>query len=269
MNKLHIALVVAAVALGIYVSTIPAGSMQALQSGFLGVLSPFLKTGSAVQENLGTVGKRLKTLDELEVENDRLARENRELRTTNNLLNDLKVENDRLRLALDFRERSSFRLTPAHIIGRDASTWWNTIRINRGFEDGVEADMPVLTDQGVVGKTTTVSKNEAIVVLVTDETCRIASRIEGTREQGILTGQRVQKNATDAVLQMNFLSKNARIEPGQLVVTAGVAQGSFPAGIPIGKVTEFKLRALDGQALVEPLVPLASIEDVFVLTGAK
>jgi rod shape-determining protein MreC len=143
------------------------------------------------------------------------------------------------------------------------------VRIDRGFEDGVEADQPVLTDSGLVGKTTTVSKNEAIVVLVTDESCRVGARIEGTREQGIVTGFRVQENEAEGLLQMNFLSKNAPVEPGQLVVTAGVVHGSFPPGIPVGKVTEFKRRALDGQAIVEPAVHLAAAGDVFVLIEKK
>jgi rod shape-determining protein MreC len=172
-------------------------------------------------------------------------------------------------MALDFRERSSFKLMPARIISRDSTTWWNTIRINRGFEDGVEADMPVVTDLGIVGKTTTVSKNEAIVVLITDETCRIAAKIEGTREQGIITGLRIQETASEGLLQMNFLSKSAKLVPAQQVLTAGVTQGSFPPGLVIGRIKEFRLRALDGQAIVEPTVNLATLEDVFVLVGKK
>lgn len=269
MNKLNIALVVAILAVAIYFSTISPSAMQAMQSSFMSMLSPFLRTGSAMQENLGSVGRRLQTLDELEVENKKLLVENRELRAENNLLNELETENSRLRMALDFRERSSFKLMPARIISRNASTWWNTLRINRGFEDGVEADMPVVTELGVVGKTTTVSKNEAIVVLVTDETCRVGCKIDGTREQGIISGLRIQEKATEGLLQMNFLSKNAKLTPGQQVLTAGVAHGAFPPGFVIGRVKEFRLRALDGQAVVEPAVQLDSIEDVFVLIGKK
>lgn len=269
MNKLYMALVVAVLAAVLYLSTLSTASMQSLQAGFMSIFSPFLQTGSAVQENIGSVGRRLKTLDELEVENRQLLSENNQLRTANSLLRELQAENNRLRLALDFRERSSFKLLPARIVSRDASTWWNTVRINRGFEDGVEADQPVLTDVGLVGKTTTVSKNESIVVLITDETCRIGAKIEGTREQGIISGLRVQENSADGLLQMNFLSKNADIKPGQEVLTAGVAHGSFPPGVIIGKVKEFIRRPLDGQAVVEPAVHLASTEDVFVLVGKK
>ena len=269
MSKLNIALIVAAVAAAIYVSTLSPEAMRSMQAGILSALSPFLRTGTAVQENIGAVGKRLQTLDELEVENKELHNENRELRAENSLLRDLKEENGRLRMMLDFRERSDFKLVPARIIARDSSTWWNTVRIDRGFEDGVEADQPVVTDTGLVGKTTTVSKNEAIVVLVTDESCRIGARIEGTREQGIVTGFRVQENESEGLLQMNFLSKNAEIEPGQLVITAGVAHGSFPPGLAVGRVKEFKRRSLDGQAIVEPAVQLATTQDVFVLVEKK
>jgi rod shape-determining protein MreC len=269
MSKLNLALIVAAVAAAIYVSTLSPEALRSMQAGVLSALSPFLRTGTAVQENIGAVGKRLQTLDELEVENKELHNENRELRAENSLLRDLKEENGRLRMMLDFRERSDFKLVPARIIARDSSTWWNTVRIDRGFEDGVEADQPVVTDTGLVGKTTTVSKNEAIVVLVTDESCRIGARIEGTREQGIVTGFRVQENESEGLLQMNFLSKNAEIEPGQLVITAGVVHGSFPPGLAVGRVKEFKRRSLDGQAIVEPAVQLATTQDVFVLVEKK
>ncbi len=269
MNRLNIALAIGLVAVGIYLSTLSAESLGAMKANFMSLLSPFLRTGTAVQQNIGSFGQRLKTLDELEVENTQLKTENRALRTENALMRETQSENQRLRLALDFRSRSPHRLVAARIISRDSSTWWNTVRINRGFEDGVEADQPVVTDNGLVGKTTTVSKNEAIVILVTDESCRIGAKIEGTREQGIVTGLRVQENAPEGLLQMNFLSKNAKITPDMEVLTAGVAQGSFPPGIVIGRVREFQRRALDGQAIVEPAVHLSNIEDVFVLVGKK
>jgi len=269
MKKLNIILILAVVGFAVYLSTLTPMEMQGIQARFLSFLSPFLRTGTAVQEQLGSVGAGLKTLDELEAENRKLNEQNRELLTTNNLLRETEAEINRLRLALEYRERSVFRLLPARIIARDASTWWSTVKINRGFEDGIDVDQPVLTDVGLVGKTTTVAKNESIVVLITDETCRVGAKIEGTREQGILSGVRVQDSAGIGELQLNFLSKNAAVEPGQKVYTAGVSNGVFPSGILIGAVKEFRTRPLDGQAIVEPSVDLSRTEDVFVVVGAK
>jgi len=269
MKKLNIALLLAVIVGAIYLSVLSPVEMQSFQGKFLSILGPFFRTGSAVQEQLGSMGQGLKTLDELEADNRKLNEQNRELLTTNNLLREIESENNRLRSALEYRERSVFRLLPARIISRDASTWWNTVRINRGFEDGVETDQPVLTEIGLVGKTTTVTKNESIVVLVTDETCRVAAKVEGSREQGILSGVRIQESGTSGELQLNFLTKNAALEPGQKVFTAGVSSGVFPSGILLGTVKEFRTRPLDGQALVEPAVDLTKVEDVFVVVGAK
>ena len=106
----------------------------------------------------------LKSLEELEAENTTLRVENRSLKATNQALRDVEHEVNRLRHALNYRERSVFKLVPAEIMTRDSSTWWRTVTINRGKEDGIEADMPVVTDEGLVGKTTTVSANISIVL---------------------------------------------------------------------------------------------------------
>ena len=46
--------------------------------------------------------------------------------------------------------------------------------------------MPVLTEEGLVGKTTVVAEHISTVVLISDENCRVAATVEGTREQGIV-----------------------------------------------------------------------------------
>ena len=193
--------------------------------------------------------------------------ENRSLKATNEALRDVEHEVNRLRQALKYRERSEFKLVPAEIISRDSSTWWRTVTINRGEEDGLAPEMPVLTDEGLVGKTTTVSENISVVLLVSDENCRVAASIEGTREQGIVTGERVAGSMTP-LLDLNYLSKQAQLRPGQKVYTSGVG-GVFPSGLLVGTVRSFQGRALDSQAKLAPVVDLARLEDVFVVLRAK
>lgn len=269
VKKLHLALVLVVLAGALLLSTVGSGTARSLQAAFLSLLAPFARTGAVVSEQLGTMGQSLKTLEQLERENRELILKNRELLATNQLLREIEAENNRLRAALGYRERSVFHLLPARVISRDASTWWSTFKINRGFEDGVESDMPVVTEQGLVGKTATVAKNEAIVVLVTDETCRVAARVEGTLEQGIASGMRVPSSSSGLEIQLSFLSKNAAIQPGQKVYTAGISGGVFPSGILIGTVESFRSRPLDGQAILRPAVDLAAVEDVFVIVGVK
>jgi rod shape-determining protein MreC len=209
----------------------------------------------------------LKSLEELERDNQNLRVENRALSATNQALRDVEHEVNRLRVALNYRERSIFKLVPAEIVTRDASTWWRTVTINRGKQDGIEGDMAVVTEQGLVGKTTTVSDSISIVLLVTDENCRVAANVEGSREQGIVSGERVA-GALTPMLDLNFLTKQANLQPGQKVYTSGVG-GVFPSGLMIGTVQEYKVRELDGQARLAPAVDLVKLEDVFVITGRK
>jgi rod shape-determining protein MreC len=279
MKKLNILLAAVVVLLAVFFMLLGAGKAQKVQSALLSVFSPFLRTGSAVQQGLGAMGKGLKSLDELEDDNRRLDRENKELRATNQILRDMEAENNKLRAALDYRERSIFRLIPAQLISRDASTWWNTVTINRGFEDGVDDGSPdarggglgvpmtVITDQGLVGKIMTTGKNDARVLLITDENCKVGAYVEGTREKGIVSGVRVQEGG-EPELQMTFLSRNANLQPGQKVYTQGVG-GVFPSGLLIGKVKSFKSRELDGMAVIEPEVDFSTLGDVFVIAGKK
>jgi rod shape-determining protein MreC len=230
-------------------------------------LAPLFSTGSGLKKQITTVSTQLKSLEELERENSTLQVENRQLKATNQALRDVEHEVNRLRHALNYRERSIFKLVPAEIVTRDSSTWWHTVTINRGKEDRIESDMPVVTDEGLVGKTTTVSNTISLVLLVTDENCKVAASVEGTREQGIVAGERVTGGLAP-LLDLNFLTKQANLQPGQKVYTSGVG-GVFPSGLLIGTVRSFRVRELDGQAKLAPAVDMSHLEDVFVVTGRK
>jgi rod shape-determining protein MreC len=242
-------------------------STRKLQAGFYQLISPFLTKGSDLEKQITSVRTGLKSLDELERNNNALRVENRALKATNQALRDVERDVNRLRVALSYRERSVFKLVPAEIVTRDSSTWWRTVTINRGKQDGIETDMPVVTEEGLLGKTTTVSDSISIVLLVSDENCRVAATVEGTREQGIISGERVA-GALTPLLDLNFLSKQANLQPGQKAYTSGVG-GVFPSGLLIGTVKDYKVRELDGQARIIPAVDLSKLEDLFVVTGRK
>ncbi len=93
----------------------------------------------------------------------------------------------------------------------------------------------------------------------------MASKVQGTSDQGICSGLRIPTGE----LQLGFLNKLANLQAGQKVYTAGVSGGIFPSGIEIGTVKSFHLRELDGQAILEPTADLSNLEHVFVIAGAK
>src|SRR5213595_2948339 len=198
-----IALLIFGAILGYFLS-FGSESTRKFKAGVYQLLAPFLTGGSGLQKQITSVRTGLKSLEQLERENGALQVENRALRATDQGLRDVEHEVNRLRHALNYRERSVFKLLAAEVIARDSSSWWRTLTINRGKRDAIETDMPVVTDVGLVGKTTTVSDTISVVLLISDENCRLAASVEGSREQGIISGERVTSGLTPR-LDLNFL----------------------------------------------------------------
>ncbi len=239
--------------------------VRRMQQQFLGLLTPFMKSGSTFERKYSAFREGLKTLDELEAEVDKLRVANKEMSATNQTLRGLESENNRLRAALGYHERSVFQLMPAQIIGRDPSAWYSTIVIDRGSDQLIAPDMPVITEEGLVGKTTIVSRDSTVVVLISDEGCKVAANVEGTRVQGIVRGERSSGTGVPQIA-MRFLSKQANLQPHQKVFTSGAGE-VFPPGVLIGEIGEFEVRELEGYATVTSAVDLTTLQDVFVVVS--
>lgn len=265
MNRLGvIALAIFLVAAGVVLSLSPV-KQQRLASAVQGAIAPIFSAGSSAKNRVEAYATGVKTLAELEKENASLKSENQRLSEAAQLLRGLEEENAKLRAALDFKQRSKFRLVPARVIARESATWWTQVLIDRGELDGIEPDMPVLTEAGVVGKTTTVAKRSAAVLLLADENCKVAVSVEGGKEQGILSGARTSTSQSPE-LSIRFLPKTAEMKPGAKVFSSGVSGGVFPSGLLIGTVIEApKARELDAQVRVAPAVDLARLDSVFVI----
>ena len=89
----------------------------------------------------------------------------------------------------------------------------------------------------------------------------------GTTEQGILSGQRGALNAAPE-LKLRYVSKDAAIGPGDIVISSGVG-GVFPGNLILGEIKEFSRGAIAGEAVVISKVDLALLKNVFVVSGLK
>src|SRR5207245_10231122 len=115
-----------------YILSIGSDSTRKFHAGVYQLIAPFLSSGSGLQKQITSVRSGLKSLEDLERENTALRVENRELRATNQGLRDVEHEVNRLRHALNYRERSVFKLAPAVIVTRYCSTSWPTVPTNGG-----------------------------------------------------------------------------------------------------------------------------------------
>lgn len=263
LNLLALLLVVtAAVAL-----MIKKDRARKVQDSVMTALSPFIHASEGVDKALQGGGEVTGDPVQMQRDNERLQMEVQRLRIVTKRHDELMEENSKLRQQLEYKQASPFNLTAARVVKRSAGTWWNTLVIDKGSLDGLGTDSPVITDVGLVGKTGKLSPHMAEVILLTDELCRVSAYIEGTREKGILSGER---GGTDLRpdLRMRYLTRNAVINVGAVVYSTGEG-GVFPPGLALGKVKRFENREISGEALVEPVVDFETIDHVFVVAMQK
>lgn len=238
-------------------------SVREIQRTYYTWLTPFLNAGSALEVKARTFLDEVEHSKRLEAELEAMRTEFDRLRQVEAHSLEIEAENARLRRALEFQERTSFKATAARVIRRQPTTWWQTVEIDRGDESGVRVHQPVVADGGLVGKVDRVGKSLSSVILLTDEACLVSVQVEGTPEVGILGGQRGQYE-NGPKLRLRFLSNKARISPGTRVFTTGRG-GLFPANLLVGTVESVVPGPLDSEALVRPSVDFTDLGTVFLL----
>ena len=196
-------------------------------------------------------------------ENLALRAENERLRVQSLQVRETDQENRRLRRLLALRERLPLSTLTGEIIGREGGGWARSLTVNRGRADGIALQMPVIVPEGLVGRVAQVRSGSSVVQLLNDPTSTVGAVVQHTRTAGLVEGE------PGGGLRFKFMARDgADVAPGDLIVTSGVGT-LFPKGIPVGRVTaiEDKGSALFHFALLAPVVDLARVEEVLLLTG--
>jgi len=139
-------------------------------------------------------------------------------------------ENNRLEELLDFKRQSKITILPARVTNMSASPYLSSsLSIDVGLESGIEKNYPVITPRGIIGKTTIVGDNVAIVQLINDVNFRLSVRIKPSGSTGIL------RWLDGDLYLIKEVQKNANVNIGNKVVTSGFSD-IFPNNLPVGKV---------------------------------
>jgi len=239
-------------------------TVREIQAAYYRAISPFLTGGSALETQARAFLDEVDHSKALEARLEVIEKNYNRLLWIEGQLRLVEAENDRLRAALEFKERVTFAVVAAQVTRRRPTTWWQTVEIDRGEQDGIATAYPVVTDQGLVGKIDGLYAELSTVVLLTDEACQVAAKVEGSPEEGIVSGLREQIEGSP-LLQLRFLSREARLKKGMRVFSSGRG-GVFPADLLIGEVVEVDPGPLGSAALIRPAVDFENLRNVFVLT---
>jgi rod shape-determining protein MreC len=244
------------------------------------LFAPLTKSGARVQDALSANEERAKTPDELKLENAELRKELDFARMKEAKHTAIEKQNLELTTQLEFRRRYGFILIPAEVLNRRVSAWYKEARIDKGYLDNVVEESPVIApvqvqdgattrwEAALVGKIGRCEDKMATVVLVTDETCRVAATVKGMSSvRGILMGARDTSGTAVPDLRLRFLKSQPILEPGTQIISDGVnKKGIFPYGILLGEIKEFVPRnGAEPLATVRTLVDIDNLRYVFVL----
>jgi rod shape-determining protein MreC len=183
-----------------------------------------------------------------------------------NQVEQLLVENDRLRKLLALRERVTAAATAAEVLYDAADPYTRKVVIDKGYAQGIEAGAPVIDESGVLGQVTRVMPLVSEVTLVTDREHAIPVLNARTGARSVAFGD---PTSTTGQLELRFMAGNADVQPGDLLTTSGV-DGVYPPGLPVAKVAKVERRADSGFAQIT-CVPQALVDGarhVMVLASA-
>jgi rod shape-determining protein MreC len=228
------------------------------------VIRPFQQAIFSVHFRVKSAWNSYVSLVDVQVENQALKDEIVKLRQENGELLNKEIENKRLKKLLQLKNRNEFPMIASQVMGEDALGWYRTLFINRGSEDGVAPEMPVVVAEGVVGRIMKTSTDMSRVLLLTDPNLALDCRVVRTRDRGVVTGS-LERGCT-----LRYIPINSDVKPGDQIVTSGL-DGIFPRGLAVGHVESVRKGAqgLFLEAQIKPAVNFSDIEEVLVILSQK
>ncbi len=250
-----------------------AGLLLLSLGGFLGPVlrasfSPFISLTAwlssrymAISEFV-TVPRDIATLRQI---NAGLVDENSQLQTQIIQLQRQLSEAQVLYALLDFaRARPENEYVACSVIGRDPSPFLNYVILDHGSDSGLRHGMPVVTEQGLVGRIDAITAGAARVHLITDPGSSVNVRLKSSDIEVLLTG------SLTGDISLEMVPQDAVINAGDLVLTSGLG-GNYPSDIMVGQVVSFRKRENDlfQTASVQPAVDFSQLRAVLVITNFK
>ncbi|MBI3418514.1 MAG: rod shape-determining protein MreC [Proteobacteria bacterium] len=206
-------------------------SAAAFRAGVVDFFAPvihiFAKPAEMLQGLQGGMGE----LAHLREENARLQKEVANLKGWAQAAQQFEEENKSLQSLLKYKDEAVLSYLTARVIAENGGGLNDSAIITAGARDGVEKNMVVLDEDGVVGRVIEVGDWSARILLINDFNFRLPVMVEEARQRAIFTGQGREAP------KLLYIAQESDVKPGMRVVTSGQG-GIFPPGLPVGAVKE-------------------------------
>lgn len=171
-------------------------------------------------------------------ERARLQRELRAAQTALAVADEWRLERDRLRALLAWKDATGSTVRVASVIRHDLDALYQTVVVNHGAADGIAVGMPVTSSAGLVGRVAQVGARQARILLLTDPNHAVDVVSQRSRARGIIQGRGrgVRLGRLGAMTRIEYTEPGADFAEGDTMVTSGL-DGNYPAGIPVGTIS--------------------------------
>lgn len=247
----------------VIISNIKIDNVKHIETG-LGMLVMPIQNGLTYLKNWISGNSTFSTdINNLKDENKQLKDENSKLKQSLRELEIIKSENESLKEYVNLKDKyTNYETIPGYVINKDISNYTDTIIINLGSKDGVEVNMPVIADQGLVGHIISVTETTAKVQTIVDTASTISCTLTTSKDTLIARGT-LEKDST---LKATYIPTEATILESDKVETSGLG-GIYPKGINVGtikKVVNTK-NITDRYAIIETAVDFSKLQTVLVI----
>lgn len=259
-------LIVIVIALVISTFNSKKSAVSGLQNAANTVTEPAVEGTYKASSGIKDFFQRLFALRQVDKQYEELKAKVMELELDNQFMKDLQSENLRLLELLGFVEDNpEYKYLSARVIAKDPGSWFMEFTLNRGTNDGVEVDMAVANQYGLIGRIIETTSTTSKVITLIDSRSAAAGVVERSRDQGIVQGSE-DPESTNPLCKLEFLPNDADLIPGDIVLSSSLG-GIYPKGIVIGEVLEVVYESgTVAYALVTPSVDFRRIEEVLIIT---
>lgn len=204
-------------------------------------------------------------INNLQTENEELKQKNSELEQLLRELENIKTQNETLKEYLNLTEKyGEYNTIPGYVINKDMSNYSKILVINLGTDDGVEENMTVIGDEGLVGHIVSVTNSTAKVQTIIDTASSVSCTMSSNGESIVCKGTLDDTSSLKAM----YIPTDSNIAQGESIETSGLG-GIYPKGIHVGtvrKVTNTQ-NLTDRYAIVETAVDFDKLDTVLVISN--
>lgn len=237
------------------------------------VFVPMQKGINYIGAFISDKAENLKELKDVMAQNEALKTQVEELTSELNTIKLEQYELDNLRELFKLDQKyPSYPKVAANVIGKDAGNWFSTFAIDKGTKDGIEVDMNVIADGGLVGIITDVGPNYAKVRSIIDDTNKISGMVLTTSDRCMISGDLKEMNENQNILfkDLKDSGEEKKVAVGDPVVTSYISS-KYLQGILIGYIGEMEMDSnnLTKSGTITPAVDFEHVEEVLVILDKK